>query len=194
MQENENLELGNEGLKGHFLIATPSLNVGIFKSSVTYICEHNESGAMGVIINRPSSLTFGEVLDEFEGAGREALDRTQVLLGGPVGMQRGFVLHAGCEQEWESSLPIESEISLTGSKDILRALANEQGPENFLLTLGYAGWGAGQLEQELVENSWLAVPACEEILFDTPYENRFQKALDLLGVEEASLTPYGGST
>lgn len=194
MPTNDNeLVLNQDGLKGHFLIATPVLEKGIFKSSVTYICEHNESGAMGVIINRPSSLTFSEILEEFDTENSGVLGSSQVLLGGPVGMQRGFVLHQGGGQEWESSLPINSEICLTGSKDILRALANDHGPEDFLLTLGYAGWGAGQLEQEIIENSWLTVPATEDILFNTPFELRFTKALALLGIDPASLSASVGS-
>ncbi len=185
--------LGSEGLKGHLLIATPSLDRGIFKSSVTYICEHNSDGAMGVIINRPSSLTFSEILDEFQSAEESALGSSPVLLGGPVGMQRGFVLHQGGEREWESSMPIESEIYLTGSKDILRALARHEGPDDYLLTLGYAGWSGGQLEQELIDNSWLTVPANAQILFDVPYEKRFAFALEMLGISEASLSSAGGS-
>lgn len=187
---DSNIQIDN--LKGQLLIATPSLARGIFKSSVTYICEHNDSGAMGVIINRPSSLTLEEVLEDFDEATETTLGRTQVLLGGPVGVQRGFVLHQGQGQSWESSLSIESEIFLTGSKDILRALAKEQGPEHFLLALGYAGWSGGQLEQELTENSWLTVPASHEILFETPYEKRFARALEMLGIDQSSLSPYGG--
>ena len=143
---SSDLRIGSDGLKGHLLIATPSLDRGIFKSSVTYICEHNGEGAMGVIINRPSSLTFSEILDEFQSAGESALGSSPVLLGGPVGMQRGFVLHQGREQEWESSLPIESEIYLTGSKDILRALARQEGPADYLLNAWLCWleqWSAG---------------------------------------------------
>lgn len=189
---DNDFSIGDQGLRGHLLIATPSLDRGIFKSSVTYICEHNEDGAMGVIINRPSSLTFGEVLDEFQTAEASELDSSPILLGGPVGMQRGFVLHQGRNHEWESSMPINSEIYLTGSKDILRALAKQEGPEDYLLTLGYAGWSSGQLEQEIIENSWLTVPANSQILFDVPYEKRFAFALEMLGITEASLSSTGG--
>ena len=182
-----------KSLKGYFLIATPSLDSGIFKASVTYICEHNEEGAMGVIINRPSSLTIGEVLEEFDSI-EDSFKSTPVMLGGPVGMQRGFVLHSGDESvDWESTMPVDSDIHLTGSKDILRALASHSGPENFLLTLGYAGWEPGQLEQEITDNHWLAVHADSDILFDTPIEKRFDQALALLGISAASLSSFGGN-
>ncbi len=182
-----------QSLKGYFIIATPSLDAGIFKSSVTYICEHNEQGAMGIIVNRPSKLTVAEVLDDHD-VGAGPFSSTPVLLGGPVGVQRGFVLHSGVgSSSWESSMPVDSDIYLTGSKDILRALSVENGPENFLLTLGYAGWDSGQLEQELADNQWLAVPADADILFETPIDQRFDKALGLLGVDPASLSSMGGN-
>ena len=188
----DTLDLCETGLKGHLLIATPSLDAGIFKSSVTYICEHNDSGAMGIIINRPSSLTFNEVLDEFDTPEASLLGASPILLGGPVGVQRGFVLHHGEGEQWESSLAIDSEIFLTGSKDILRALAIEQGPSDFLLTLGYAGWGAGQLEQEIRDNCWLTTPATDDILFNVPYEQRFSYALKQMGISESVLASSGG--
>ena len=220
-----------KSLKNYFLIATPSLDGGMFKSSVTYICEHNEEGAMGIIINRPSKLTVGEVLEEYDKA-EEAFKSAPVLLGGPVGMQRGFVLHngvgasvsnklsdkaaqgvecadcvvdddlgvdgaltesVGAPAAWESSMPVGSDIYLTGSKDILRALSKANGPENYLLTLGYAGWEGGQLEQEIIDNHWLAVPAKADVLFDTPIDERFDKALGLLGIDRMSLASMGGN-
>jgi len=182
-----------ESLKNYFLIATPSLDGGIFKSSVTYICEHNEAGAMGVIINCPSKLTAGEVLEGYE-RGTELFKSAPVLRGGPVGMRRGLVLHRGdADSAWESSMSVGGDIYLTGSKDILRALSEASGPDHFLLTLGYAGWESGQLESEIVDNHWLTVPADADVLFATPIENRFDKALALLGVDRASLASEGGN-
>lgn len=148
---------------------------------------------MGVIVNRPSNLTVSEVLEEFVDV-EDPFKSTPVMLGGPVGMQRGFVLHGGVDgvEDWESTMSIDSDIHLTGSKDILRALATHNGPEDFLLTLGYAGWEAGQLEQEIADNHWLVVPADADILFATPIEKRFDQALALLGISAASLSTMGG--
>jgi len=184
-----------KSLKGYFLIAASSTVSDMFSSSVVYICEHNDKGAMGVIINRPSKLTLGEVLDDLDIAENE-LDATPVLLGGPVGMQRGFVLHSGdsaINEQWDSTLMVDGDIYLTGSKDILKALADSAGPERFLLTLGYSGWEASQLEQEIIDNQWLIAPADDSILFSTPIEKRFDAVLASLGIESVRLASVGGN-
>ena len=182
-------------LRNQFLIATPTLEEGIFKSSVTYICEHDEDGAMGIIINRPSDLKFNDLVKEFEAIESSELNTQPVMVGGPVGLERGFVLHQTPANtiEWLSTLQISNEVALTGSKDILTALGEGQGPEKFLFVLGYAGWGAGQLEQELMENDWLTSPATPEILFSTPYHLRAEAAAKLLGVDLSALATQPGN-
>jgi putative transcriptional regulator len=182
-------------LRNQLLIATPSLDDGIFKSSVTYICEHDEQGAMGIIINRPSDLKFNDLLKEFEAIESAALSKQPVMVGGPVGLERGFVLHQTPANtiEWLSTLQITNDVALTGSKDILTALGEGQGPDKFLFVLGYAGWGAGQLEQELMENAWLTSPATPEILFSTPYHLRAEAAAKLLGVDLSALATQPGN-
>ena len=182
-------------LRNQLLIATPTLADVIFKSSVTYICEHNEEGAMGVMINRPSDLTINDILEDIDSGSEVDLNAHPVMLGGPVGVERGFVLHqvASTEQEWTSTLFVTDEVALTGSKDILQALGEGQGPENFLMVLGYAGWSAGQLEQELLDNAWLTSPATTEILFDTPYHLRAAKAARQLGIDLSALATHAGN-
>jgi len=182
-------------LRNQFLIATPTLEDGIFKSSVTYICEHDEDGAMGIIINRPSDLKFNDLVKEFEAIETSELNTQPVMVGGPVGLERGFVLHQTPANtiEWISTLQISSDVALTGSKDILTALGEGKGPDKFLFVLGYAGWGAGQLEQELMENDWLTSPATPEILFSTPYHLRAEAAAKLLGVDLSALATQPGN-
>ncbi|WP_199611409.1 YqgE/AlgH family protein [Flocculibacter collagenilyticus] len=172
-----------DNFENHFLIAMPSLNDPFFHRTVTYICEHNKDGAMGLIINQPTNLTVSELLEQIK---IEINDKTQagkapVFSGGPVQTDRGFVLHSP-QECWNSSLQLSGDIMITTSKDILASLASEQGPNKFLVTLGYAGWGAGQLEKEIAENSWLTLPADSEILFDTPTKDKYEKAAEKLGI------------
>ena len=183
-------------LRNQFLVATPNLDAGIFKSSVTYVCEHNAEGAMGIIVNRPSTMHVEDILaDVAELEVSEVENKTPVLVGGPVGLERGFVLHKRekGESRWSSSLQVTSDILLTGSRDILLAMSEGKGPKNYLVVLGYAGWGAGQLEQELAENAWLTVPACSEILFSTPFYKRADAAIAELGIDLASLATIPGN-
>lgn len=188
-------------LKNQFLIATPNLDTGIFKSSVTYICEHNEDGAMGIIINRPSTMRIEDVLadvaelDASELESEALQSNGPVMVGGPIGLERGFVLHQSAHDDllWSSSLRVASDIVLTGSRDILLAMCEGRGPKNYLLALGYAGWGAGQLEQELAENSWLTLPANSDIIFSTPIQERAQAAIDALGIDIAALATTSGN-
>lgn len=170
-------------LTNHFLIAMPQLEDPNFFHTVTYICEHNQQGAMGIVINRPLDLTVGEVLAhmEIEFPDPPAARQT-VYMGGPVQQERGFVLHRP-PTRWDATLPITDEIAITTSRDILVALGRGEGPDRALVALGYAGWGAGQLEQEIAENAWLSGPADPGILFETASEQRWEAAAALLGVD-----------
>ncbi|NIP71714.1 MAG: YqgE/AlgH family protein [Gammaproteobacteria bacterium] len=170
-------------LTNHFLIAMPQLADPNFFHTVTYICEHNRDGAMGIVINRPLELTLGEVLDHMgiDAEHRDAIGQT-VYMGGPVQQERGFVLHRPASH-WDATLAIADDIGVTTSRDILSAIARGEGPNNALVALGYAGWGAGQLEGEIAENAWLSGPADEHILFETPDEQRWEAAAALLGVD-----------
>ncbi|HEY3700189.1 MAG TPA: YqgE/AlgH family protein [Spongiibacteraceae bacterium] len=181
-----------ESLKDHFLIAMPSLTQGVFAHSLTYLCEHNEHGAMGIIINRPMGVALGEILEHLNIEDVRNHGKDPVMAGGPVQTDRGFVLHRTVERQWESTLSISAEISLTTSRDILDALAHNEGPDSALVALGYAGWGAGQLESELVANSWLTIPADSAILFNTPIEKRLDAAAAKLGIDLALLAPGAG--
>lgn len=170
-------------LRNHFLIAMPALTDAIFAHSITYLCEHNQDGAMGIVINQPLDLSLEEVLEHLHLSARGRLREIPVMAGGPVHMDRGFILHRPSEREWEASLQVTEDITLTTSRDILVAMAAQQGPEDSLIALGYAGWSAGQLETEISENSWLTLPADSGIIFDTPYHLRASAAAAKLGVD-----------
>lgn len=178
-----------ESLENQLLIAMPSLNDPYFNKTVTYICEHNDEGAMGLIINLPIELTLNELLAQLEeDLEQESPELAQrVLNGGPVSTDRGFVLHKP-QSGWSSSLALSEDVMITTSKDILLSLGSDKAPDKYMVTLGYAGWGPGQLEQEIQANSWLTTPADEEILFDTPIEMRWQKATEKLGIDLAHLS------
>ena len=168
-------------LSNHFLIAMPNLLDPNFFHSVTYICEHNENGAMGIVINQPIDLTLGDLKDQLN---FEATDETALLQpiyrGGPVETERGFVLHTPVG-DWESTMEISDSISVSTSQDVIAAIAAGNGPQYSLIALGYAGWGEGQLEQELTENSWLSGPADASIIFETDIEKRWEAAARLIG-------------
>jgi len=179
-------------LKNHFLIAMPALGDPNFAESVTYICKHDAEGAIGLIINKPSELTIGEVFAELE---LEISDNANtgrpVLNGGPVEQARGFVLHRS-DHEYESTIEIDAMIKLTASRDILVEMARGAGPDLALLALGYAGWGAGQLESELAANAWLSTAATAELIFELPFEQRWVAAARLIGVDINSISNYAG--
>lgn len=184
-------------LTNHLLIAMPALQDPNFHRSVTYVCQHNEQGAMGLVINRSADLTFSDVLRQMRiDAQAERLDQVQVLIGGPVQQERGFVLHGAIGagvQPWDSSFRINDSLSVTTSRDVLEALSREGVSARALLALGYAGWDAGQLEQELKENAWLTAEVRDPaILFDIPLEHRWQAAAALLGVDIRQITPSVG--
>jgi putative transcriptional regulator len=171
-------------LQNHFLIAMPALNDSFFYRSVVYICEHDQNGAMGLIINRPTKVMLEELLSHLKIDNHSDYIKTApVLFGGPVQKGQGMVIHDQQAPQWKSSLQLADDVFLTTSTDILEAIGTDEGPEHALVTLGYAGWEAGQLEQELVENSWLTVAANHDLLFDTPAEQRWQAAAKLLGVD-----------
>ena len=179
-------------LTGHLLIAMPSLLDPNFERTVTYICEHSDQGALGLVVNRPLDMDFGDVLQQLAlTASNPQLARQPILQGGPVELQRGFVIHSA-PRDWESTVEITDSIFVTTSRDILTSIAGGQGPEQALLVLGYAGWGAGQLEEELSANAWLSVPASPQIIFDIPFEERWEQSARLLGVDIVNLSPDAG--
>jgi putative transcriptional regulator len=179
-------------LSNQLLIALPSLADPHFARSVALICQHDEDGAMGVVVNRPSEYTLGEVFEQMGiDTDDDALREQVVLAGGPVHPERGFVLHDG-GQEYESSLAVADGLFVTTSRDVLEAIACGAGPSRSAVALGCAGWGAGQLEFELVENSWLTVPADAELLFSTPLEARWQAAAGRIGVDMTRVADYSG--
>jgi len=178
-----NTAKSSDCLRDHFLLAMPCLDAGIFAHSITYICEHGESGAMGIVINQPLELTVEEIFEHLQINPRRDFSEVPVMAGGPVQIDHGFVLHRNCERSWEASLKVTDEITLTTSRDILRAIADDEGPADHLIALGYAGWAAGQLEQELADNSWLTLPASSDIIFSTPSEQRLGAAAAQLGID-----------
>ena len=170
-------------LSNHFLIAMPALDDPNFHHTTTFICEHDEDGALGVVINRPLNMRLAEILKYMDiDPGSEEISAAPVYMGGPVQSDRGFVLHEP-SGDWEATLKVTDTIGITSSRDILQAIAAGEGPERAIVTLGYAGWGAGQLEQELADNTWLSGPASSKIVFDTPSEQRWEAAAALLGID-----------
>ena len=188
-------------LTHHFLIAMPGLEDESFSRSVVYLCEHSERGALGLIINKPSKLSLQGLLQKVDlGLKREDLREAQVFTGGPVQTDRGFVLHEPMviadapenESAYASTMTIPGGLEMTTSKDVLEALAHGAGPRRVLVTLGYSAWGEGQLESELAENSWLTVGADVSVIFETPVQERYDRALGLLGLQSWMLSPEAG--
>jgi putative transcriptional regulator len=175
-------------LTHHFLIAMPSMADPNFAKSLTYICEHNDQGALGVMVNRPIDMTLKALFDQIE---LPLMDdhrgRMPVYFGGPVQVDRGFVLHRPAG-DWQSTLSISEDIGLTTSRDILQAVGEGRGPGEILVSLGYAGWAPGQLEQELSQNAWLTVAADMDVIFTLNPEQRLPAAMNLLGVDIARLS------
>jgi len=179
-------------LTNHFLIAMPSLEDGNFSQSVTYICEHDDNGALGITINRPSEISFIEILSQLQITSDDSEINNQIILsGGPVQIDRGFILHRP-HGNWDSSLKVTSNVAVTTSQDIIQAIANNEGPEQSLIALGYAGWGPGQLEYEIAQNTWLSCPATEDIIFNIPIEKRWAAAAMLLGIDLQLLSNQTG--
>ena len=179
-------------LTGHFLIAMPSLNDSFFNQAVTYICEHDEAGSFGLIINQQTDIDLKQVIKEMKIESDDNYEKDQsIFIGGPVDQGRGFILHRPTGN-WTSSLIVNDNVALTTSKDILQAIANNEGPEDCLVALGYAGWSAGQLEQEMADNTWLSCPADEQIIFNTPVEERWKAAAKLIGVDLSLMSNDAG--
>lgn len=181
------MELANQ-----FLLSMPTLEDPNFHRTLTYVCEHSDEGAMGLVVNRPTQLTLGEILQhlEIEATSSNAA-RQPVYQGGPVETERGFVLHTPVG-EWEGSIALTDELAVTTSRDILEAMAHGQGPKQAIVALGYSGWAAGQLEAELGQNAWLTCPASLDILFDTPPEERLDKAAARMGIDLDLLSSDAG--
>ncbi|MEC4728242.1 YqgE/AlgH family protein [Shewanella sp. D64] len=183
-----------DSLQNHLLIAMPSLEDTFFERAVIYLCEHDEKGAMGIMINRPIGIDVNELLKQMqlddESDSVISLGST-VLNGGPVNPERGFVLHTP-QSNWNNSQRLTDEIMLTTSRDVLTALGSNAAPENFIVALGYAGWGRDQLEQELADNTWLSTPATKELLFDISFDKRWQRATESLGFDIWQLSSQTG--
>ena len=183
-------------LTNQFLIAMPGMGDDTFAGAVVYLCEHSEKGALGLVINKPIDIKLRNLFEKVElSLDRKDLAEQPVFFGGPVQTERGFVLHersGGEESPYSSTLAIPGGLEMTTSKDVLEAMSNGAGPRRVLVTLGYSGWGAGQLEEELGRNGWLTVNATPEVIFDTPIEQRYDRALSLLGIDPRMLSQEAG--
>lgn len=179
-------------LTDNFLIAMPTLEDPYFANALVYICEHNENGALGIIVNRPIDMDLAGLFEKIDiKLENPALGRLPVYFGGPVQLDRGFVLHRPVGH-WQSTLAVNSEVGLTSSRDILAAVASQAQPEEIIVSLGYSGWDGGQLEEELAQNSWLTVPAKASILFELPSEERLPAAMQKLGISFSQLSDVAG--
>ncbi|HEY1092239.1 MAG TPA: YqgE/AlgH family protein [Burkholderiaceae bacterium] len=183
-------------LTNQFLIAMPGMADNAFAGSVVYLCEHNENGALGLVINKPISLTLGNLFEKVDlNLDSDELAASPVFYGGPVQTERGFVLHEPLDAEgghYNATLAVPGGLEMTTSRDVLEALASGAGPKKLLVTLGYSGWAAGQLEEEIGRNGWLTVDAAPEIIFETPIELRYERALGLLGIDPRMLSMDAG--
>lgn len=183
-------------LTNQFLIAMPGMVDETFAGSVVYLCEHNEKGALGLVINKPISLTLGNLFEKVElELSDEDMAARPVFFGGPVQTERGFVLHEPLDEQgnhYNATLAVPGGLEMTTSRDVLEALSSGAGPKRVLVTLGYSGWAAGQLEEEIGRNGWITVDAKPEIIFDTPIELRYEKALSLLGIDPRMLSQEAG--
>ena len=191
MSRSERIDLTNQ-----FLIAMPGMTDDAFAGSVIYLCEHNENGALGLVINKPISLTLGNLFEKVDlSLPQEKLAESPVFYGGPVQTERGFVLHEPLDEEgghYNATLAVPGGLEMTTSRDVLEAMSNGAGPRKLLVTLGYSGWAAGQLEEEIGRNGWLNVDAAREIIFDTPVELRYERALGLLDIDPRMLSMDAG--
>ncbi|MGS5085419.1 YqgE/AlgH family protein [Hydrogenophaga sp. A37] len=185
-------------LTNHFLIAMPGLSDELFGRSVVFMCEHSERGALGLVINKPSDILLPRLFEKVDlQLGRDDLATQPVFQGGPVQTERGFVLHDAInagegETVYASTLSIPGGLEMTTSRDVLEAMSSGAGPRRVFVTLGYASWGQGQLESEITENSWLTVEADPSVIFDAPVEQRYERAMALLGLQPWMLSPDAG--
>ncbi len=179
-------------LNNQFIIAMPTLADPNFFHTVAYLCQHNEDGALGIVINRSTGMKLGEIFKQMDIiVTSPASAETPVFAGGPVQHERGFVVHT-CGGDWHATMAVSESISLTTSRDVLEAIAAGEGPKQYLVALGYAGWGAGQLEKEIMDNAWLNTPCGEQVLFDTPINLRWAAAADQIGIDINQLTTPAG--
>ena len=179
-------------LTDHFLIAMPAMDDPYFSRTLIYIAVHNDQGALGLIVNRPIDMDLATLFEKIEVPLESPnVGRLPVYFGGPVQTDRGFVLHRPVGN-WQSTLAVTSEVGLTSSRDVLQAVGKDGQPGEIMVTLGYSGWGAGQLENELVQNAWLTVPADPRILFELPFEERLPSAMETLGIDFANLSEKAG--
>ncbi len=183
-------------LSNQFLIAMPGMADDTFAGAVVYLCEHNDKGALGLVINKPIALTLGNLFEKVElSLDDDDLAARPVFFGGPVQTERGFVLHEPLDAaggHYNATLAVPGGLEMTTSRDVLEALSNGAGPKKVLVTLGYSGWAAGQLEEEIGRNGWLTVSATPEIIFETPVELRYERALGLLGIDPRMLSTDAG--
>lgn len=183
-----------DAFTGNLLLAMPGMADPFFSQTLTIICEHSEEGAMGLVINQPTDVSLQEVFEqlEFTDVSTEAMQKS-IGYGGPVGRDQGFILHtANNEKHWSSSVEVMEGIELTASQDIIEAVSKGKGPDKWLFVLGYAGWGAGQLETELCGDSWITMPATEQLVFDTPAAEQLKAAASKLGIEFSRLATTTG--
>ncbi len=175
------------------LIATPAIKDPIFASSLVYMCEHNENGSMGLVVNHETSQVLGDIFDQLNiKCEDEAIKDQPVFIGGPVQLEQGFVLHSSAGH-WQNSIEVSEGINLTSSLDILQSIAGGQGPKDYLVILGFSGWASGQLESELQQNSWLTSTCSPELLFHQKPEDKWQVAFDTLGFDINMLSPVSGN-
>jgi putative transcriptional regulator len=180
-------------LTNQLLIAMPYMGDPNFAQTVVLVCDHNSSSALGLILNKPLPMRMGEIFEQLEiELGKGPLSERQVLRGGPMQTDRGFVVHRAFG-EWDSTLKVSDALHVTTSRDILAAMARGQGPEEAIVALGYAGWDGGQLEQEIRANAWLSAPVDLGLIFEQPFESRWHAAGRLLGVELSRVSPIGGN-
>lgn len=183
----------NYSLEHHFLIAMPSLADSWFEKTVIYLVEDNEFGSMGLVINLPHKLNIQQLLEHFKmefDPSNPRLDDV-VLMGGPVDMEHGFILHYG-QHEWQKTLPLKDNLSMTVSEDLLESISRNDNPKHFIACLGYAGWGKGQLQQEIQDNNWLTIPYNESLLFEVPVDTKWEVALATLGIAPEHLSVDAG--
>jgi putative transcriptional regulator len=179
-------------LNNQFIIAMPALTDPTFFHTVTYLCQHNAEGALGIVINRLANMKLGEIFKQMNiSATSESAANMPVFTGGPVQQQRGFVLHTN-GGNWDMSMAVSDSISLTTSRDVIEAIATGKGPEQYLVALGYAGWSEGQLEKEMLENTWLNTPFGKQVLFDTSINMRWTAAAGQIGIDINQLTAPAG--
>jgi len=192
-KDNVTKGISVSSFENHLLIAMPTLDDPYFARSLTYICEHNDKGAMGLVINQPVGMSLKELINQADEDAIVLQERAQdiVLAGGPVSQDRGFILHT-TQIGWTSSLELTPDIMVTTSKDILSVLGNEKAPQKSIVTLGYAGWTAGQLEEEVQNNSWLLVEADLDLLFEVPIHKKWEAAVQKLGIDVWQLAPEAG--